>query len=614
MTIPVAIDTDPGVDDAIALMLAMRSPEIDVQLLTTVAGNVPVRVGTRNAKRLVALLNPSAWPIVAQGSATPLTAQLTSARHVHGDDGLGGNASRFPVPRGLRAGTDGVEQLIAFTRRHGAQGIIIALGPLTNIALALQRAPRIMKTLGRLVIMGGAIRVPGNMSAVAEFNIFVDPQAADRVLGSGLSTVLVPLDVTRQVILTPAKIASLGRNRLALATKQITRVAARKFNGIAMHDSLAVAVAIDPTLVGLESLNVTVETQGLRTRGMTVADLRATANSQAAKISVATSVNATAMLAMLEQRVFASAAATRRRSKGRVVVVGSANIDLSIAVDSLPSAGQTVLGDCMAQTFGGKGANQALAARRAGCDVALVARLGADRFGDEYVDFLAREGINLAATTRDKTRATGAATITVSSDGENQIAVACGANMTLTPSVLNIALTSIAAADVLVTQLETPLATVTKALRSARANGVLTVHNPAPAQLLDAPLLALIDVLVCNEVEAQILTSIEVNTIADAARAAKSLRAKGAKNVVVTLGAKGLVYLQDTQVKPVRIAARRVNAVDTTAAGDTFVGYLAAALAEKMPFRAALELANRAAARAVTRRGAASSIPMRTSL
>ena len=312
MTIPVAIDTDPGVDDSIALMLAMRSPEIEIVLITTVAGNVPVRVGTRNAKRLVGLVNPKRWPLIAEGSPAPLERPLTTAAHVRGRDGLGGNAGKYAVPRGLPTRTDGVEQLVEFARQHGPRGVLVALGPLTNVALAIQTAPRAMSRLGRLVIMGGAIRVPGNVGPVAEFNIFVDPEAADLVLGFGLDALLIPLDVTRQVVLSESRIAQLGRGRLALAAKRFTLRVAREFGGMPMHDSLAVAAAIDPALVGTETLSVRVETRGARTLGMTVADLRGSvARNTEPTIAVATSVKTDEMLSMLEERVFAGEARSR---------------------------------------------------------------------------------------------------------------------------------------------------------------------------------------------------------------------------------------------------------------------------------------------------------------
>ena len=304
MTIPVAIDTDPGVDDSIALMLAMRSPEIEVELITTVAGNVPVRVGTRNAKRLVGLVNPKRWPVVAEGSPAPLERPLTTAAHVHGRDGLGGKAGKYALPRDLHARTDAVEQLLQFADRQGPRGVMVALGPLTNVAKAIQTAPQLMSRLGRLVIMGGAIRVPGNVGPVAEFNIFVDPEAADLVLGSGLETLLIPLDVTRQVVLSESRIAKLGRRRLALAAKRFTLEVAKRFGGMPMHDALAVAAAIKPALVGTEALPVRVETRGDRTLGMTVADLRATGAKPDPTIAVATSVKAREMLALLERRVF----------------------------------------------------------------------------------------------------------------------------------------------------------------------------------------------------------------------------------------------------------------------------------------------------------------------
>ncbi len=303
MKVPVAIDTDPGIDDALALMLAMRSPEVEVELLTTVAGNVPVKVGTRNAKRLVALVNPENQPIIAEGAAAPLARRLTTATHVHGGDGLGGNAGKYPIPRAMRAYTEGHQHLVEFSRRHGERGVIVALGPLTNLARAIRDAPKVMATLGRLVIMGGAVRVPGNVSAVAEFNIYVDPEAADLVFTSGLDMLLIPLDVTRQVVLSVSRVAALGRARLPAAVKRFTLAGAKRHGGLFMHDPLAVASAIDPSLVGTERLVVRVETEGSRTRGMTVVDLRSAASVSGPGVAVATSVSAKRMLSLLEQRV-----------------------------------------------------------------------------------------------------------------------------------------------------------------------------------------------------------------------------------------------------------------------------------------------------------------------
>ena len=612
MVTPVAIDTDPGVDDAIALMLAMRSPELRVELLTTVAGNVPVAVGTRNARRLVALVNPKRWPTVATGAARPLTGKLETATHVHNRDGLGGNARRFPVPRGFEAEKDGVGKLIRFTREHGGEGVIIAVGPLTNIARALQRAPDVMATLGRLIIMGGAVRVPGNVTPAAEFNIYVDPEAAEVVFEAGLAITLIPLDVTRQVRLTTDRLSRVGRQKLAGAARHIAAEGAAKFDGMAMHDSLAVAAAIDASIVGTEALSVKVETQGTETRGMTLADLRDVGPGPEPNMQVATSVNAQAMLELLERRVLGSAPAAPKT--GRVTVVGSANIDLSIAVAELPRAGETVLGKNLVQAFGGKGANQAVAASRARANVNLVARFGDDSFADEWQQFLVTEGIDDAGSTRDASARTGVATITISAQGENQIAVASGANAKFSPAVLKQALEDVAAADVLVTQLEIPVTTVKFAHQKARKHGVLTVHNPAPAQPLPAGFLKLVDVLVCNEVEAEMLSAVAVHTLADARRAVAALQAQGVAVVVLTLGARGVVYSDASGRRAKAIAGLKVKAIDTTGAGDTFVGYLATGLAQGLALEAALALANKAAAKSVTKRGAVPSIPLLATL
>src|SRR5713101_9768524 len=209
---PVAIDTDPGIDDALALMLALRSPELRVELLTTVAGNVPVPMATANARRILALLAPPVWPAVAQGLGRPLRRPLHTATAFHNNDGLGGvthlrhadGSPCYPVLEQPAAHRQAVQRLLQVVQRYGRDLTLIALGPLTNIARAIQLAPALMQQLGRLVIMGGAIGVPGNISPVGEFNIFVDSHAADVVFREGLPITLVPLDVTRQVRLTRA--------------------------------------------------------------------------------------------------------------------------------------------------------------------------------------------------------------------------------------------------------------------------------------------------------------------------------------------------------------------------------------------------------------------------
>lgn len=270
--IPVLIDTDPGIDDALALLLAWGSPEITVEAVTTVAGNVSLRAATRNLDRLLALRRPSPPPRVGVGAAGPLVRPLVTAEHYHGEDGLGDladwptEADEPSVPVGA-ARTRAPELIVEMAARWGRALTLVALGPLTNLALALERDASCLASVGRVVVMGGAVDVPGNVTPAAEFNMHVDPDAAARVFAAGLALDLVPLDVTRRTVLTRADLdAALARapGRLADCIAGFT---ARAFHasgdrGIALHDPLAVGVAVDPGLVEWERVRVTVGPDG----------------------------------------------------------------------------------------------------------------------------------------------------------------------------------------------------------------------------------------------------------------------------------------------------------------------------------------------------------------
>lgn len=313
----VAIDTDPGIDDALALMLALRAPELRVELITTVAGNVPVPLATANARRVLGMLALPSWPVLAQGAGRPLRRPLHTATAFHHHDGLGGittlrrpdGQAWYPVPEKPAVRSRAVQHLVQLVQRYGGAATIIALGPLTNIARAIQHAPAVMRQLGHLVIMGGAIGVPGNVSPVAEFNIFVDPHAADVVFRSGLPMTLVPLNVTRQVRLTADMLRCTCRGattHLRQAIQHLTQHALHSQSaGIALHDPVAVAVAIDPSVVTCTTLPVCVETRGHDTMGMTVADQRpATFWSRTMpRLAVALEVDTPRVLALFTTRV-----------------------------------------------------------------------------------------------------------------------------------------------------------------------------------------------------------------------------------------------------------------------------------------------------------------------
>lgn len=287
-----------------------------------------------------------------------------------------------------------------------------------------------------------------------------------------------------------------------------------------------------------------------------------------------------------------------------VVVLGSLNMDLVVRSPRLPAPGETLLGGPF-QTFpGGKGANQAVAIARLGCLSALIGRIGQDAFGAELLESLTRDGVDVAAVKQDRRAATGVALITVGSDGQNTIVVASGANHQVSPADVEDHASLIAGAALLVLQLECPLDAVQAAAHLARQNGVPVLLNPAPACPLSDELLSSVDVLVPNQTEAALLTGgLEPET------AARQLKQRGASAVIVTLGAEG-VYLLDNSGSA-HLPAHKVNAIDTVAAGDAFVGALAVALAEGKSLREAARWGNAAGAIAVTRQGAQPSLPTR---
>jgi ribokinase len=295
-----------------------------------------------------------------------------------------------------------------------------------------------------------------------------------------------------------------------------------------------------------------------------------------------------------------------------IVVVGSSNTDMVIRVPRIPRAGETLLGGEFLTAAGGKGANQAVGAARAGGKAALIARVGRDVFGDQAIAGLRREGIDVSCVFRDKLTASGVALIFVAKDGENSIAVAGGANTKLSPTDVKKATKVIRSAALLVAQLETPLATVAAAVEVAVKAGVPVILNPAPARRLPNALLKLISVLTPNETEAELLTGIKVTDEAAAAKACSKLRSRGVRTVILTLGSRG-AFLADADGQRL-VPGFKVKTVDSTAAGDIFNGALSVALAEGKTVLEAVRFANAAAALSVTRLGAQPSAPTRADI
>ena len=287
----ILIDTDPGVDDAFAIFLAMCSPELQVEAITTVCGNVPVTQATQNLLTILGVLDLDEFPLIAQGEAAPLVKSLVIATHVHGDDGLGNvsqlrntdNSPLYPLAHTPISPASGVDVILEMAARYPDELTIVALGPLTNIAKAIRKDAEKMQRLQKIVLMGGAFEEYGNVTTSAEFNIFVDPHAAHEVFHFDVPLHIVPLDATHQVILTGERLyAEIDRRESKVSDflKDATHACMEFYRehvgfwGFHIHDALPIGMLTRPDYFESVPAHVQVETEGTLTSGMTVAYLR----------------------------------------------------------------------------------------------------------------------------------------------------------------------------------------------------------------------------------------------------------------------------------------------------------------------------------------------------
>lgn len=303
----ILLDTDTGVDDALATILALNSPELKVEAITTVSGNVHVDLCARNLLMTLEAMelggslalsrsagaSPSLreYPIVAKGESQPLVKPLVTAAHVHGSDGLGDvtklltddGARRYPEPQPRLAAISAVDLIIDLVGQYPDELILVPVGPLTNIAKAMIKNPARMRKIKAIVLMGGAFETYGNVTTTAEFNIFVDPHAAQLVLDFGVPITMMPLDATHQVLLTGERLnTEIGErnDKRSQFLRDATRVCMEfhrqyeGFYGFYLHDPLTIGLLTHPTLFETVDAFVQVETSGDLTQGMTIADLR----------------------------------------------------------------------------------------------------------------------------------------------------------------------------------------------------------------------------------------------------------------------------------------------------------------------------------------------------
>jgi len=277
--IPVIIDTDGGVDDAFAIIYAVKSSVIDIKAVTAVSGNTGLDQVCQNISTILSLSMPGNTIPIGKGEEQPLEKPLFLAESIHGKDGLGDVGG---VPHQVKV-KEALPLIFSMIDQYPNMLTIVAIGPLTNIAKAIQTDPRKMNKVKQLVIMGGAYTVPGNISAAAEFNFFVDPHAAQIVMESGIPLTLVGLDIAEKAPLTREKLIELHQKYPSPLSQWIIDISAKymnfyrdqeQFDGCFLHDPLAVAIAEDPSLAKMEAVHVVVETDGRFTSGLSLADFR----------------------------------------------------------------------------------------------------------------------------------------------------------------------------------------------------------------------------------------------------------------------------------------------------------------------------------------------------
>lgn len=295
--------------------------------------------------------------------------------------------------------------------------------------------------------------------------------------------------------------------------------------------------------------------------------------------------------------------------KDTIIVIGSSNVDMIMKVDHIPAKGETVINGNFMQVYGGKGANQAVAAARAGGEVAFISCVGDDVFAPPFTRNLKEDGINTTYLYKETGVPCGTALIMIDEFGENIITVAPGANLRLTPDHLETASEMITNSKIIVLQNEIPVETVERAIDMAVKAGIKVLYNLAPARELNPSYLNKIDFLILNEFEASFLTGKKVESVKQAQMAADGLRKKGVKTVIVTLGSQGSVVSDETFTE--KVDAFKVEVLDTTAAGDIFCGSLAVAITEGKQIKNAVRFATASSALAVSKMGAQPSAPTR---
>ncbi len=591
--VPVYLDCDTGVDDALALAyLVASSGTADLLGVGTVSGNIDAAAAARNTLDLLALLGRGDVP-VAVGAHDRLTSAYDGgAARVHGDNGIGG----VELPRAVADPVDehAADMLLRLAHEHPGRLHVVAIGPLTNLALALRADPSLTTLVAGVTVMGGAALAPGNATPAAEANIAGDPEAAAEVLAAGWDVTLVPLDVTMDHLLDEDRVAEIA----VLDQPAMPAIAAMLehylgfYAGVvghraaALHDPLAVAVALgDVRLALAPTVRAVVDTTDGPGRGQTVCDMRGRyagypdVPGARCRVVLALEEPFAPLLVQTLRRLEPASVPAAGDGGVALTVVGSINRDLTAVGERLPGPGETVGGAVLHEQPGGKGANQAVAAARLLGSSRMIGAVGDDADGAAVLASMAAAGVDVSGVRR-VAEPTGTALIAVDADGENQIVVCTGANGRVCLDGVELG-----RHEAVLCQLEVGVDVVLEASR--RAKGFFAL-NAAPAMDLPPELIERCDLVIVNETEHAAIPALS-----------------GSRLLAVTYGSGGSALLVHGE-EVARVAGRKVDVVSSVGAGDAYCAALVIALASGLGHEAALDLANAVGARAV---GDASSQP-----
>ena len=594
MRYPLIIDTDPGVDDAVALIIAFQNQDVfDVRLVTTAVGNMPFEISNRNTLFLVEKFAPYHVDVAEGKKETVDKVGIKKTQKysnkIEGISGLGNFVP--PEPSQELLPDDAVEAMYKALSASKEKIIICELGSSVNIAKLVTKYPEIKDKIEYAFIMGGSIDGRGNVKPYAEFNVYHDPVAFDIMLKSGVQVVLSPLHLGLESAMEDE--AYLSRPITSFKEQFIHDLIDGAFEPMqvgkfALHDTHVIMGLLNPSLYEFKNCDITVSCEK-ENYGQTFVTLN-----PKGKHKVQLAKNAAVVRDKLFEEIYRKA----DNEEKKIAVIGSINTDFTFKCNTLPAPSETVLGESFEIKYGGKGANEAVASARLGAMVSLFGKIGNDMFSKANLDNLKKEKINVSHVEVEKGISGGSAGISVGS-GTNSIIVVPGANAFVDRNYIDRNKEQILQNDIFCLQLEIPFDTVDYLISLLAKEKKTIIFNPSPIQSMDKKLLKKCSYIIVNEVE--------IEKLPDFKSREQLLKAYKGK-LILTCGGDGVYFYEKRKVQHIP-SLQIENIIDTTGAGDTFLGALAVALSENKTLGEAVEFANICAGLKIQKLGAQTGMP-----